>query len=369
MAKATTITARTEFSSALNQVAHERGLDPTVVLDTVKQAIIAAFKKDHPDKYHEDAFYEVDLDSSTGEAHVYELEGETYEEDGTIKVRAKSKSARTDITPPGFGRIAAQTAKQVILQKIREAEKSNIVADYEKRLGTLISGMIIRFVGSDIIVDIGKAEAVMPREEQVHSENYHPNLRLTFYLHSIRDSLRGREVVISRADPNLIRELFRREVPEVNSNAVEIKAIARDPGSRTKIAVYSHQSGVDPVGSCVGQKGVRVQAVISELGGEKIDIVQYSEDLEKYVAAALSPATNLTVKVSSKKAEAQVTAPVDQLSLAIGREGQNARLAGRLTGLHIEIKGSDLPTEVGTHEHKEDTPSDSNSQAASSQAV
>ena len=267
---AKTATARTEFASALNQVAHERNLNPDVVIDTIRQAIVAAFKKDHPDKFREDAVYEVDLDSSTGEAHIYELDGIVYEEDEVTKVKVKPGAIRLDVTPPGFGRIAAQTAKQVILQKIREAEKSNIVAEYEKRLGSLVSGMIIRFVGGDIIVDVGKAEAVMPREEQVHPEDYHLNQRLTFYVHSIRDGLRGREVVISRADNGLIRELFRREVPEVNSGAVEVKAIARDPGSRTKIAVYSHQTGVDPVGSCVGQKGVRVQAVISELGGEKI---------------------------------------------------------------------------------------------------
>jgi len=362
---------RTEFASALAQVAHERGLDPAVVLDTIKAAIVAAFKKDHPDKYREDAVYEVDLDAGSGEARVYELDGEVYEEAGETKVKVKPGARRVDITPPGFGRIAAQTAKQVILQKIREAEKSNIVGEYEKRLGQLVNGMVIRFVGGEVIVDIGKAEAVMPREEQVHSEVYHPNQRLTFYIHSIRDSVRGREVVVSRVDSGLIRELFRREVPEVNSGNVEIKAIARDPGSRSKIAVYSHQSGVDPVGSCVGQKGVRVQAVISELLGEKIDIVQFSDDPEKFVVSSLAPATNLGVKINTKTQVADVSAPADQLSLAIGRDGQNAKLAGRLTGFHIDIKGTDTPptkdapetsesvaisTEPGTHERKEDLP-------------
>ncbi len=314
--------ARTEFASALNQVAHERNLDPEVVLDTIKQAIIAAFRKDHPDQYDETKIYDVDLNSQSGEARIYVIDGKK----------------KADITPPGFGRIAAQTAKQVILQKIREAEKAATVAEYEKRLNTLANGMILRFIGNEIIVDIGKTEAVMPPAEQVYSEDYHINQRLTFYLDSIRDSLRGREVVVSRANTGLIKELFRREVPEVNSGAVEIKVIARDPGSRTKIAVYSHQSGVDPVGSCVGQKGVRVQAVIGELNGEKIDIVQFSEETDKFIASALSPATGLTVKVNAKKATAEVTAPADQLSLAIGREGQNAKLAGKLTGYHIDIK-------------------------------
>src|SRR3990172_3494431 len=299
--------ARTEFASALNQVAHERNLDPQVVVDAIHQAILAAFKKDHPDSFKEDYVYEIDLDPAS-----------------------------------------------------REAQKSNIVAECEKRLSTLINGTILRVLGGDVIVEIdtgkhGRIEAVMPRDQQVHSEDYHPNQRLTFLLHSIRDSARGREVVVSRADTGLIRELFRREVPEINSGSVEVKAISRDPGSRTKIAVYSHQSGVDPVGSCVGQKGVRVQAVISELNGEKIDIIQYSEDLEKFVGSALAPASNLSVKIDSKKQIAKVTAPEDQLSLAIGREGQNAKLAGKLVNLHIDITG---PSEKGTSERKEDTVTD-----------
>jgi N utilization substance protein A len=330
---------RSEFAAALNQVAHERNIDPAVVIDTIKQAIVAAFKKDYPDKYSETCVYEVELDPGTGEAGIFELEGETYQEGDEAKVRVKKNAKRVDVTPPGFGRIAAQTAKQVIYQKIREAEKSVIVAEYEKRLGSLVNGMVIRFVGSDVVVDVGKAEAVIPPSEQVNTENYHLNQRLTFLLHSIRDGLRGKEVVVSRADNRFIKELFRREVPEVNSGSVEIKAIARDPGSRTKIAVYSNQSGVDPVGSCVGQKGVRVQAVIGELNGEKIDIVQYSEDPEKFIAAALAPATDLQVKVNNKNLTAQVTVPEEQLPLAIGRDGQNAKLAGKLTGFHVDIIG------------------------------
>jgi transcription termination/antitermination protein NusA len=342
-------TARTEFASALTQVAHERNLDPQVVIDTIKQAIIAAFKKDHPTAIKEDAVYDVELDPSSGEAKVFEIPGEIYEEEGVSHVRAKDGAQLSDVTPPGFGRIAAQTAKQVILQKIREAEKSIIVAEYEKRVGSLVSGMVIRFAGSDIVIDIGKAEAVLPPSEQIRSEDYRINNKYTLYLHSIRDSVRGKEVVVSRTDPGLIRELFKREVPEVSSGAVEIKAVARDPGSRTKIAVYSNQSGVDPVGSCVGQKGVRVQAVIGELNGEKIDIVQFSEDIEKFIVSALSPATNLTVKVDPETQTAEVLAPADQLSLAIGRDGQNARLAGKLTGYHVNIGsagGEIIPAEL-----------------------
>lgn len=338
--------ARTEFSQALTQVAHERNLDPQVVIDSIKQALVAAFKKDHLESYKNDCIYDVELDPGTGEAKIYETQGEIYTEDEVEKVRPLKKSKPIDITPPGYGRIAAQTAKQVIYQKVREAEKSNIVAECERRVGTLISGTVFRVIGGEVVIEVdlgksGRLEVVLPRDQQVHSEDYRLNMRLTLYLHSVRDGVRGREVIVSRADPNLIRELFRREVPEVGSGAVEIKAIARDPGLRSKVAVYSHQTGVDPVGSCVGQKGVRVQAVISELNGEKLDIVQYSEDLPKFVASALAPAENLIVKINSSKQSAEVMAPVDQLSLAIGRDGQNAKLAGKLTGLHIDISSED----------------------------
>ena len=316
-------TARTsEFNAALAQVASERGLDPKVVLDAIKQAILAAFKKDHPDQYNEEGEYDVTLDIVSGEAHIIEIKGKK----------------KADVTPPGFGRIATQTAKQVILQRVREAEKTNILGEYEKHMNTLVNGMILRFAGSEIIKDIGKTEAVMPVSEQVLSENYRVNGKMMFYMDSIRDGFKGREVVVSRTNPNLIIELFKREVPEVNSQAVSIKKIARDPGVRTKVAVWSNQNGVDPVGSCVGQKGVRVQAVISEVNGEKIDIVPFSEDPEQFIINALSPATNILVKIDTKKMIADVTVPEDQLSLTIGRDGQNAKLAGKLTGFHINVK-------------------------------
>src|SRR3989338_9772789 len=251
-------TVRSEFALALNQVATERGIDPNVVLETIKAAILAAFRKDFSGQEIEDL--EITIDPNSGEARVY-----------------KDKK---DITPAGFGRIAAQTAKQVILQRIREAEKKAIIADYSTRVGTIINGMVLRFDGPNIIFDIGRAEGVMPPQEQIPIEKYRLNQRLTVYIESIRQTIRGNEIIVSRAHSNLVAALFKREVPEVNNNAVEIKEIAREPGNRTKIAVYSTQSGVDPVGSCVGQKGVRVQAVINELGGiKKIDIIQWHEDL------------------------------------------------------------------------------------------
>ena len=331
-------TARTsEFNAALAQVASERGLDPAVVMETIKQAILAAFKKDHPDQYNEEGEYDVTLDIVSGEAHIFEIKGKK----------------KTDITPPGFGRIAAQTAKQVILQRVREAEKTNILGEYEKRMSTLVNGMILRFAGSEIVVDIGKTEAIMPVSEQTPSENYRINAKMMFYMDSIRDGFKGREVVVSRTHPNLISELFKREVPEVNSGSVVIKAIARDAGIRTKIAVWSNQNGVDPVGSCVGQKGVRVQAVISEVNGEKIDIIPFSENSEQFVANALAPAAGAVVKIDTKKGIADVTVPDDQLSLAIGRDGQNAKLAGKLTGFHINViseKGTSEKIVVDTND-------------------
>jgi len=232
----------------------------------------------------------------------------------------------------------------VLLQKIREAEKTAILDEYSKRIGTLVNGLVLRFDGPNVIVDIGKTEGVMPPQEQVRAEKYRLNQRLTFFIKDIRDSARGREVLVSRADKGLVEALFRREVPEVASGAVEIKAIAREPGNRSKIAVSSTRVGVDPVGSCVGQKGVRVQAVINELEGEKIDVIQHSDDLEKFVVAALSPAEGVKVELDKKKETAKVTVPDDQLSLAIGAKGQNVRLAAKLTGYKIDIKGAEKIT-------------------------
>jgi len=317
---------RTEFAQALSQVASERGIKPEVVLETIKSAIIAAYRRDAREQgkvISEEEEFDVEIDPQTGEARIFKGKGKK----------------REDITPPGFGRIAAQTAKQVILQKIREAEKSAILEEYSERVGTLVSGLILRFDGPNVIVEIGKAEAIMPPQEQVRSEGYRPNQRMTFYIKEIKEDVKGQQIVLSRASTGLVEALFKREVPEVSSGVVKIVAIAREPGTRTKMAVFSGQSGVDPVGSCVGQKGVRVQEVIEELNGEKIDIIQYSEDPVKFIGASLSPAEKLEIEVDKKKKVAKVTVPEDQLSLAIGKDGQNVRLAGKLTGYKIDIVG------------------------------
>lgn len=324
--------ARTEFAAALNQVCNERGISPESVLTSLKAALVAAFRKDYPAELAEvekEALQpEVQIDSETGEYKIVAVD-----EAGLVK--------KGDITPPGFGRIASQTAKQVILQQVREAEKNAIISEYQARMGELISGMVLRMDKADVIVDIGRGQGIMPPEEQVRGEFYRLNSRVAVVIADIRETYRGQSVIVSRSDPRLVKALFAREVPEVGSDVVQIKAIARDAGTRTKIAVLSTQEGVDPVGSCVGQKGVRVQAVINELNGERVDIIQYSEDTSKYLAAALAPADNLTIKLDKEKKSATVTVPDDQLSLAIGRGGQNVKLAARLTGYKIDLVAAD----------------------------
>ncbi len=311
---------RSEFYLALNQVATERGVSVEDILDTVKNAILAAYRKDNPDVDPEE--YTVELNKNSGEAHVLH--------DGK------------DVTPPGFGRIAAQTAKQVILQKVREKEKEAIISDYQTRIGSVLNGMVLRFAGPNVIVDVGKTETIMPPQEQISNEKYHINQRLSVVLLEIREGTRGQELVVSRSHPSLLEGLFKREVPELAQGNVVVKGIAREAGSRSKIAVSSTQSGIDPVGSLVGQKGVRVQAVIQEFGGmEKIDIVQWTEDAKEYVAHALSPAKELVITVDEASKTAFVNAPSDQLSIAIGKEGQNVRLASKLTGWRIEIKANE----------------------------
>jgi len=320
-------TPRTEFAQALRAIASERKLDADVILDTIKQAIVAAYKRDAKEQGSETEGLEFDviLDPRSGEAKIFAWPEEKLEE-------------KKEVTPPGFGRIAAQTAKQVIHQKIREAEKDAVMGEFSGRVGSLISGMILRFDGPDVRVDLGRTEGLMPAAERVSNERLTANQRMTFLLKEIQETLRGKLIILSRADPEFVKKLFEREVPEMGTGSVEIKVTSREAGIRTKIAVFSNQSGVDPVGSCVGQKGVRVQAVTNELGGERVDIIPFSEDTAEFVKAALAPAEGASVSLDEKTKTAKVTAPEDQLSLAIGREGQNARLAAKLTGWKIEVE-------------------------------
>ena len=325
---------RSEFALALNQIATERGVDPEIILESIKTAILAAYKKDHvaptveQETEAEAEKYSAEINSNTGETKIV-YEGK-------------------DVTPPGFGRIATQTAKQVLLQKIREREKDAIMSEYTKRIGTVVNGMILRFAGSAIVVDIGKAEAIIPPAHRIQNENYYLNKKLAVYIVEIADDeKRGREIIVSRTHNGLLEGLLRREVPEVAAGSVVVKEIVREPGSRAKIAVSSDQSGIDPVGSCVGQKGVRIQAVIDAVDGlEKIDVIQWSNDSSRFIANALSPAKNLTIELKEKEKLAIVKAVREELPLIIGKEGQNVRLASILTGYNIEVEGTEAPVEA-----------------------
>ncbi len=312
---------KSEFMLALNQICAERGIDPKMVIEAIKTAILAALKRDlNLAEDEELSGYEVSVNEETGAI--------TVTKDGQ------------DATPAGFGRIAAQVAKQVIMQRVREAEKDAIISEYSDKIGTLVTGMILRFDGSNVVIDIGRGQAMMPQAEAIPNEFYRLNQRVAVYIKEIRDTYKGKTIIVSRSAPELVKELFAREVPEVGAGSVEIVAIAREAGHRTKISVKSTEDGIDPVGSCVGQKGVRVQAVINELNGEKIDIVEYSQNLVEYVKAALAPAEGFEVSIDESKRKVTVTVPDDQLSLAIGRGGQNARLAAKLLGYKVDLKGT-----------------------------
>jgi N utilization substance protein A len=324
---------RTEFSQALRAIAQERGLDVEVILETIRQAYVAAFKRDARERGEEvEGFeYESEIDPSSGEAKIF---GWPVDEEGN------STGDKKEVTPPGFGRIAAQTAKQVIHQKIREAEKGVVMDEFEGRVGSLISGTVLRFDGSHVRVDLGKTEGIMPADERIPTERLSPTQRITFLLKAIEDGPRGKQLILSRADDAFVRKVFAREVPEIASGSVEIKVFAREPGVRTKIAVHSTQSGVDPVGSCVGQKGIRVQAATNELGGERVDIIPWSEGIEEFIRATLAPVEVISIKIDKKTKTAIIQVPEDQLSLAIGRDGQNVRLAGKLADYKIEIESA-----------------------------
>ncbi|MFA9289441.1 MAG: transcription termination factor NusA [Weeksellaceae bacterium] len=312
------VVVKSEFSLALNQVASERGISVEDVISSMQAAILAAFHKEHPE-YVEDEAVEVVVNGKDGETRIMK-NGD-------------------DITPPGFGRIAAQTARQVIIQKIREAEKKTVITHYQDQIGTLVRGRVIRQDPYNVYVDLGKAEGVIPKEEQIRHETYSINNKYIFYLKEIGSNKAGySRIVLSRSAPELIKELFKREVPEIASGTVEIKNVVREPGERAKIAVHSTQNGVDPVGACVGQKGVRVQTVTDELNGqEKIDIIQWNADTKTFITSALSPAKVISVELDEVNKRAKVTVEEAQAPLAIGRGGVNVNLAARLVGYEIDI--------------------------------
>lgn len=348
--------ARTEFSAAIAQIANERKISKESIIEAIRLALVSAFKKQFGPLDEAMHYYSI-VDEDTGESKIFKAPVLEMDEETGEAISWNEKKA-IDVTPAGFGRIAAQTAKQVILQKIRESEKDQVIADYADRVGEIVNGQVLRMDRRSVIVDIGRGQGFMPPEEQMRGEFYRMNARITVYIKEIRDTHKGQTIIVSRADKNLVSKLFEREVPEVASGAVKVVTIAREAGVRTKMAVQSTQDGVDPVGSCVGQRGVRVQEVIKELNNEKIDIIPFADDPVLFMRAALAPAESLLIEVNDKKHKVVVTAPDDQLSLAIGRGGQNARLAAKLTGYKITIKsaGGKIESEVtGEEEYEIDT--------------
>ncbi|MFZ2154439.1 MAG: transcription termination factor NusA [Candidatus Moraniibacteriota bacterium] len=383
-----------EFNSAISQICEEKGIDKEKVMQTVEAALAAAYKKDYGKKSQNIraeigevsggvkfflikevvdesvrefvTFQEEEERELAKEKNITEEVKKDIEEDGermprfnperdikleeALKLKKGVKlgdSIETELeTQDNYGRVAAQTAKQVIIQRIREAEKDAMYEEYKEKEGEILNGVIQRIEGQNIFIDLGKATGILFPSEQVKGENYKIGQRLKVYLGKIEADNRGPGIILSRTHAEMVKKLFELEVPEIFSGTVEIKAIAREAGSRTKIAVIAKEEGIDPIGSCVGQKGTRVQAIIDELGGEKIDIIEWNENIEKFIAAALSPAKVLGVKISNEEnKEAIVTVPDEQLSLAIGQKGQNVRLAAKLTSWKIDVVGDKVEKE------------------------
>ena len=344
---------KSEFLLAFNQICSERNLPREVVLEALTTAFVSAYRRDVNASSAQNIT--AVIDSQTGSAHIY-AEKEVTDEVTDWRTEVALSAARevvpdanigdmimVESTPAGFGRIAAQTAKQVILQRIREAERDAQYNLYAEREGEIINGVVQSMGQMGITLNLGRTEALLPKKEQVPGERYQMHQRLRAYVVEVKKSTRGPQIVVSRSHKNMLRRLLELEVPEIYNGTVEIKSIAREAGARSKIAVAAIQAGIDPVGACVGMRGVRIQSIVTELGGEKIDVIEWNADPALYIQKALSPARVLTVQPEEDPKEgklALVVVPDDQLSLAIGREGQNARLAAKLTAWRIDIKGS-----------------------------
>jgi N utilization substance protein A len=342
---------RSDFDTAILQIAGERGIPREAVLSSVQHALGAAYRK--MTNTREEVDVDVDMNFASGSFRVFHklTVVETVEDPDTeislseaLSHQATAKLGdviRVERTPENFGRIAAQNVKQMVLQQIRDYERQSVYDAYRDREGEVINGVVQRADSRTVIVELGQTEAVMPVREQVPSERYRPGQRVKVLLKEVSRDQRGPQLVVSRATPDLIKRLFEMEVPEISSGAVEIMAIAREPGVRSKVAVAARQEKVDPVGSCVGMRGVRIQNIVNELYGEKIDVIEWSADSATFIANALSPAKPTSVQLSEGDGEnriATVIVPSDQMSLAIGKEGQNARLAAKLTSWRIDIK-------------------------------
>jgi len=335
-----------ELLHALDQLEKERGINKDILVDAIEQALISAYKRNFGSAQN----VEVNIDRTSGEVRVYALKTIVEEVTDSATEMSLEQAKRfgvdfeegdiveVEVTPRKFGRIAAQTAKQVVMQRIREAERGIIFDEFSSREEDIVNGIISRFDRKNIIIDLGRVEAVLPPGEQTPGEKYNVHDRIKVYVINVKKTNKSPQIYVSRTHPGLVKRLLELEVPEIADGTVEIKTIAREAGSRTKIAIYSRNEDVDPVGACVGQKGSRIRAIVDELRGEMIDVIKWSNDAEEYIASSLSPAKVLQVDLDEEAKVARVVVPDFQLSLAIGKEGQNARLAAKLTGWKIDIK-------------------------------
>ncbi len=341
----------TELIMAMEELEKEKGINKEYLLESIQTALVSAYKKNFDSVEN----VKITMDKETGEIHVYAEKDivEKPEEIENDKLQISLEDARKinkklqvgdkasiEIVPKNFGRIAAGTAKQVIIQKIREASRDFLFNEFHERKGEIVSGIVQKADGGVVVLDLGKLEGIMPVKEQVPTEKYKVNDKIRAYVLDVEKGAKGApQVIVSRAHPGFVRKLFELEIPEIYEGVIEIKSVSRDAGSRSKVAVYSPNENIDPVGSCVGQKGIRIQNIINELHGEKIDVIEWSEDPAIYISAALLPAQVMAVDVKEDEKFAQVIVQDDQLSLAIGKSGQNARLAARLTNWNvIDIK-------------------------------
>ena len=336
-----------ETIEALRQIEKEKSIPFELLIEALEDALHSAYQKTP----HAVPYSEVKIDRDSGEIHVFELVfppgQEPVMEDEEAEIDT-SMAERREITPEDFGRIAAQTAKQVIYQRIREAEQGIVYREYSERIGEIVTGIVQQSDSRYTLVDLGRVEARLPKSEQVPAERYEHGMRLKAVIKEVSQNPKEPPIVLSRRSEDLVRRLFELEVPEIADGLVEIVGVSREPGYRSKIAVVSHSDGVDPVGACVGPRGSRVRMVVSELRGEKIDIIPFDEEPARFVAKSLSPARVREVILDDEQREATVVVPDDQLSLAIGKDGQNARLANRLTGWKIDIKSETEMNEEDT---------------------
>ncbi len=338
-----------DFMLALDELCKEKNLDKATILDALQKALIKSYQKNYDNEENVDVI----IDEETGQIEVFALKEVVDEVDDTIteislKDALEENSsyhlgdiARIKLTPKNFGRVAAQTARNIVIQKIRDAQRDSLYGEYIERANEMITGTVQRQDKYNVYVNLDKIEGVVPIKEQVPTEEYPANAKMKFLIKEVRNSSKEPQIVLSRSSQDLITRLFELEVPEITDGIIEIYSLAREAGSRTKMAVFSNDEGIDAVGACIGFKGIRVNSIVEELQGEKIDIINFDKDIKVFISNALSPADIIEVLVNEKSKKSLVVVSSDQLSLAIGKEGQNARLAARLTGWKIDIKSSE----------------------------